>query len=329
MSNNYLLYGSEKYLINEKIDQLILCLEDEVGEKAELIMLDGFETNASLLEHHLTYNSLFALSKILIIKEPLWFKKAGRKTGQYKEIFEVLQAYFAEDNPNQTLIVTNNELTYEDIKAKGFAKNDFLQLFVNNAQAIEFNPDKGELRKWLIENLKAKGLKASDEAIKLLLNSGQDMYYLDNLLEKYALAQIINITPQILADEIEVIYEIKIFKLTDALLNRNRKAALAAFYKLIDQGLAYTDIIPMINFQFTALAQVKAGEENHQDATIIAKETKLNPYVIKNMHKNTRNFSWEELWEIFKLLLELDLQMKTTSLNKGVLVEIFIMQVCK
>lgn len=314
MSNNYLLYGTEKYLINEKITQIIGDIEDRDGEKPELVVLDGDETNANELEYHLTYDSLFSLSKVVVIKEPFWLKKSSRKSGQVKQIVEIFTDYFAKDVVGQTLVATTQEL---------FENNQLVKLFQQNAHIIAYNTNKADLRKWLTRNLSDKGLKATNEALSMMVNSGQDMYYLDNLLEKYALAKINNITPQNLADELDIILETSIFNFTDALISKNLKLSLDTFYKLLEQRISANEIIPMINFQYTALAKVKAAEENNQ------KVVGLNPFVIKKMQKNTRSYTWDEIWRVFKLLLDTDLKMKSTSYDKTTLMEILIINICK
>ncbi len=320
MPTNYLLYGNEKYLINEKINKIILDLENKNGEKPELLIIDD-ETSLLELKHHLTYNSLFTSAKVIVIKEPFWLKKKSRKSGQNRHALEVFQEYFAQGVPGQVLIVTTEESN---------PTNPIIKLFKKNAETISYESmEEKALKKWLNSKLEEKGLRAEPRALASFLASGQDLYYLDNLLEKFALEGTTNITIQRLQDELEVISSTNIFNLTDALISKNVKRALEVLHHLIKEGTMPYLLIGMINHQFSAFAKVKAAQEKGHNNIQIEKETALHTFVVRKMLKHTRRISWDELWQIFALLLDTDLKIKTTSFDNNILLESLVMNICR
>ncbi len=318
--NVFLLYGAEKYIINEKINEIVNEIEQKTGERPELVFLDDDETSITQLQNNLTYSSLFSLSKVIIIKQPFWLQKATRKSGKINEVLEVFKYYFTEDYPDQYLLVSTEELN---------KSNPLVKLFMEKAKVIECQAlDQMGLSKWLVTRLNAKGLQANNEALKLMAGSGQDMYYLVNLIEKLSLAGLTNITPGHLQDELEINSEIKIFKLTDALFNKNIKAGLAALHQLIEQGQTAPYFIAMINNQFMSLAKVKAAVDKGYTRTQIEQVTGLKSFVVRNMLNHVGKYSWPKLWDVFALLLDTDIKLKTTSQDKNILMESLIIKIC-
>lgn len=320
MPANYLLHGNEKYLINEKINKIILDFEDENEEKSELLIIDD-ETSLLELKHHLTYNSLFTSAKVIVIKEPFWLKKKSRKSGQNRQALEIFQEYFAQGVLGQVLIVTSAELN---------DNSPIVKLFKKNAEIIP-HKSMGEkaLEKWLVSKLEEKGLRAESRALAHLLASGQDLYYLDNLLEKFALEGTTNITIQRLQAELDLINDANIFNLTDALISKKVKRSIEVLHHLIEEGSTPYSLIGMINNQFIAFAKVKAALEKGYNNAQIEKETALHAFVVRKMLKHTGGTSWDEVWHIFALLLDADLKIKTTSFDNTILLESLVVNICR
>lgn len=319
MSNVYLLYGSDNYIINSTINQKIEELK-LIHEQPEIVFVDD-ETPLSQLQDTLTYSSLFSFFRIVVIKNPFWLQKTTRKSGKINEVLEIFKYYFTQDNSQQALIVSAEELN---------KSNPIVKLFnQENAELIECQSlTKNGLMKWITSRLNDKGIKASAEVINLLADSGQDMYYLDNLFEKLALTKVVELTKEHLQNELETNYEIKIFKLTDALLARNLKAALNILHQLIEQGQTAPYFIAMINNQFISFAKVKAAADKGYNRAQIEQVTGLRPFIVRNMLNHVGKFSWPEIWRLFELLLDTDIKIKTTSQDNEILMESLVIKIC-
>ncbi|HZK43851.1 MAG TPA: DNA polymerase III subunit delta [Syntrophomonadaceae bacterium] len=317
--NIFLLYGEEDYLINETIKEKINSLKEEYGEP-ELVYIDDDETNLTQLQNFITYNSLFSFFRVVVIKKPFWLQKTSRRSGRNKEVLEIFKHYFLDSNPQQMLIVTTEELV---------RSNPIYKLFAQNAEVIECKRfSQGELKKWLIKSLDSRGIKADEAALNMLVDSGQNMYHLENLLEKFALNKTANITKRELENELESNVEIKIFKLTDALFSKNIKMSLNALHQLIEQGESAQYFLAMINSQFISFAKIKAGVDKGYNRDKIGEVTGLHPFMIRNMLKHVGKYNWPELWDIFEILLATDIKLKTTSIDKNILMESLVIEIC-
>lgn len=320
MANVYLLYGPDNYIINSTIKQKIEELKLE-HEQPEVVFIDDDETTLTQLQDTLTYSSLFSFFRIVIIKDPFWLKKTSRKSGRNNEVLEIFKYYFSQDNSQQALIVTTEELN---------KSNPIIKLFnQKNAEIIECQSlTKAGLINWITSRLADRGIQANNEVINILADSGQDMYYLENLFEKFSLAKVKTLTKDYLQNELETNYEIKIFKLTDALFARNLKAALNVLHQLIEQGQTAPYFIAMINNQFISFAKVKAAADQGYNRSQIEQVTGLRSFMVRNMLSHVGKFTWSEIWHLFELLLITDIKLKTTSLDKDILMESLIIDIC-
>ncbi|MFA7077287.1 MAG: hypothetical protein WC147_02590, partial [Syntrophomonas sp.] len=101
------LWGQESYLIDRKIKDIVTGVREAMGEEPEVVPVDADEMGALELGQTLEFSPLFALSRVVIIKNPGWLGKSGRKMRKTEESLQVLQDYLQHDNHGQVLIVTS------------------------------------------------------------------------------------------------------------------------------------------------------------------------------------------------------------------------------
>lgn len=177
-SQLYLIWGKEAYLIDQEIDRIIRQLE-EGGEEPEILSLDGDELTARELREQLEFSPLFSLHRVAIIKRPYWLGKAKKRGNKSEEYIKAVNDYLNGDGSGQTLIFTTQEMD---------KTNPLIKRLNKEARIIECNPpDKKFLGKWIMEQFKQRGRSCTSGVVKRLQSSGQDMYYLFNLIEKLSL----------------------------------------------------------------------------------------------------------------------------------------------
>ena len=317
----YYFWGDEPYLIDQNISNIIAQIQQENGEEPELLLLDGDETSSLGLGEILQSSSLFALNRVVVIKNPAWLSKSSRKAKKAEEIARILEDYLANIPAGQTLIICASEHQ---------ATNPVAKLLSKQVQTVNVKPLSPKLLgDWIKDKCGPRGLSIEPAAVNLLANSGQDMYYLENLLEKVSLlAHNGSIGPKDLTDELDSRQEISIFKLTDALLNRNLAASLEAFQQLQEQGQPYLLMLHMITGQLLTMTKIKFYQEGGCSFNQIAEMSKQKEFVIRKMLEKSARFSAQDIRVLFQKLLDLDLSMKSQSKDQRILMETMIIDFC-
>lgn len=320
-NNVYYFWGAEAYLMDQRIKDIVERVREENGEEPELVMVDGDDTSALELGETLQFSALFALSRVVVIKNPAWLGKNTRKAKKAEEIVKVIQDYLAQNQSWQTLVLCSVEYN---------ASNPVSKMLAKQAQIIEVKPLSSKaLGDWIKDAFGRRGLQAEAAAINLLANSGQDMYYLENLIEKMALmvnAGIVRVKD--LEMELDTRQEIKVFKLTDALLGRNLAASLEAFAQLQEQGQPYLLMLYMISRQLLSLSKVKFYQEAGYSINQIAEVTAQKDFVVRKMMEKSARFSSDDIRTLFKKLLDIDVSFKSESKDQRMLMETLLVDFC-
>ena len=131
-----------------------------------------------------------------------------------------------------------------------------------------------------------------------------------------------------LEQELDARDEIKIFKLTDALLRRDLKGSMQAFHQLLEQGEHPLLFLNLTVRQLAAMARIKDYGEKGFSNKQIADITGMKDFMVRKFMDSGRHFSWAES-ELFALCLSLDWKIKNTSQDAQFLLESLIIEICK
>ena len=154
-------------------------------------------------------------------------------------------------------------------------------------------------------------ISIDDDAANLLVEFvGSDLWRMNNEINKlkaYKNNQNLTIADaKLLAEEK---FDQKIFDLTDAAADKNRKL----FIKLADEYLS-SDVEPayILTFlirQFRMMARTKDLLDKNPTANL-ALEIKVHPFVAKKLRAQTSNYSIAEIKNIYRKLLKIDIKLK-------------------
>lgn len=100
-----------------------------------------------------------------------------------------------------------------------------------------------------------------------------------------------------------------VFGFLDALSYKNKKRAFLELHRLLDQGEAPLYLLTMITWQVRNLLNVKCLPASG------GSKLKMNPFVRRKAQSQAKNFDENELTDIFHLLLDAEIRLKTTRLN--------------
>jgi len=243
----YYLWGEEAYRIDEEIENIVQQWQARWGQEPEVVFIDSTELSPQQLMESLEFSPLFALQRIVVIKDPAFLGKTGRQTSRIRGFQEILESYMQEMPEGQILILTSSERN---------ATNPLVKLVEKKGKVIPC-PGLGEaeLAKWIEHQFARQGRQAERNLVSSLVRSGQDMYYLKNLIDKLCLMVPTGTIPaSCLEGQMETREEVKIFGLIDGLTARNPQKALLAYHRLRAQGEDNIPMLAMINRQFQTLA---------------------------------------------------------------------------
>lgn len=316
----FYLWGEETLLIDEEIKRITNLVRKKSGEDPELLYIDADDLTPRELMETLEFSPLFSIQRIVIIKRPFWLGKSRRKTIT-ADVQKVLNDYLQRENRGQTLIITANEANLT---------NPIVKVLNKNASVINCKaPGAQFLLKWIKKEVEVQNCSIKPAAAELLAKSGQDLYYLQNLIGKLCLiVKDRAINQGDVEEQLNNREEIKVFKLTDALLNRDIKGSLRAYYQLIAQGEHPLLSLRVITRQFMTLAKVKSylekGLNNNEIAGLIGQKE----FAVKKMAGKSRNYGWAEIQTVFEQLLQTDLDLKSSGKSSDIIMETLLIELC-
>jgi DNA polymerase-3 subunit delta len=175
-------------------------------------------------------------------------------------------------------------------------------------------PQGNEVVNWVRQRTAEKGGRFSSRAAHLLAaNAGNDLQLLENEVEKLILykgaeAEVEEADVQLLSPYAA---EASIFELVDALGGRDAPRASLLFQQKLAEGADPFYLFTMFVRQFRLLIQVKELAEEGKQASAIAAELRLHPFVANKLLQQSRGFSLPQLGEIYRHLLQIDVGSKT------------------
>ncbi len=322
MENNiFLVWGQEQYLIEEQIQKLIEQINLDLGEEVEIISLDADEISAPHLAEILEFSPLFTMARIIVIKRPFWLTKSRRKNNKIEETARVWSNYLQSPPAEQFIILTAEEFAPANTVIKAMGKS---------LQVIECKSlGTAQLKKWLGDQFAANKTGADGNVLSLLASTGQDMYYLKHLIEKTCLiANGRKVVREDFDEDLIRIENTTVFKITDELFKRNAVNAINNLHKFVEQDQPLMMALFMIVRQFINLGKVKYCQEKGYTSQEIANLTKLQGFQIRNMERNTNNFTDQELKAVLSACLQADKDIKGTGKDNLLVIETLIYEIC-
>ncbi|MDX9970885.1 MAG: DNA polymerase III subunit delta [Candidatus Gracilibacteria bacterium] len=193
---------------------------------------------------------------------------------------------------------------------------------------------------WLknyISESKIKVAPGFEKDFLTYINSFDEFKIKNELSKLLAYADGSPLTSEIVKTLIPEPLSITIFNFTDAISKKNAKNAVKFVNDLVNKGTEIFYIFSMIVRQFRILIQVKELHQKGMNEFEIGKKISLHPYPVKLAIPQTKNFTFENLKEIYAELLEIEISTKSgnikTSINDSseltLAIEKLIINFCK
>jgi len=312
----YLLYGNENYLkedISKKLrNRLIAPAYRELNYK----IFYGEKLSINELINDLKTLPMISKHKLLVIKEAEKINKNDEtKLINYfdrpslKNNFSTLIIIYKEGKPNKELITA--------IKRVGIAVNFSIT-------------DKSKLALWIKSKFRQSNKKITQEALFYLQSIvGSDLGRLFNEIEKID----IYTKDQKTIEKEDVMITIggseavNIFKVLDAIGDKDIKNALDGLVKLNQGNLHHLSIFAMIYRQIKLILQTKLLLTKGFNFKEVEKKLKLPYFVVEKIIKQSKKYTFKEICKSYELLNTADLEFKDSQKEPKIILEELVINI--
>lgn len=182
-----------------------------------------------------------------------------------------------------------------------------------------------ELPGWLSREAKARGGSLSqNDAQYLVERVGVNQQSLSNELDKLLIYEPA-ITRQVIDLLTDPAPQSTVFQLLDAAFAGNAKRALAIYREQRALKVEPIQIVAMLAWQLHALAVTKTA--GNKPVQVIAREASLSPFVVQKSQPVSRKLTMQQLKQMIHDLQELDVKLKSTSIDPDEALQYYLLKI--
>lgn len=318
----YILYGENSYSRHHFLSQL----KTDLGlEDSDVTLFAGAQLSPAQLAN--AVNTIpFLVSCRLVVVEGLLARFEPKKMDADKPPKESQQAFSHASHPQPpttTLVLVEEIISPQNSLFKALESVATVKLFPLLKR--------GELLKWIEEQVIKRGGSITPSAMNLLANLvGSNLWGLaneiDKLLQYSAGKPIQDIHIQ---DIVVLAKEANIFHLVDALLQRRAAVASRLLRQLLIQGVTPSHLIGMIGRQLRHLIIAKELLGQKVPEKDIRYKLGLPDFAFRQLLGQARAYTVPQIKHAYQLLLDTDLAIKTGRREDEVALDVLVAELGK
>lgn len=308
--NVYLFFGEEDYLKQQYKGRMKKALMPEKDDM-NYSYFTGKKTEPKEVIGLAETMPFFAERRVIFLEDTGFFKNQCQDLPEYlSQLPEYLCMVFVESE------VDKRSRMYKAVKKYG--------------RVIEFSSQDTEtIIRWVLGILNREGKKITRRDMELFLEkTGNDMGNIEKELEKlvcYTIGREI-----ITSEDIEAVCTVQIsnhiFDMIRAVTEKKQKKALDLYYDLLSLKEPPMRILFLLARQFNLIMQVKELSRSGYDQSRIAKQTGLQPFVVRNYLSYARKYSTEDLREAVEECVRTEEKVKTGYMTDTMSVELLLVK---
>lgn len=308
------MYGDEPYLVERGVKKLLERAVDPGFRDFNLNVFYGNECKGEEVFGAAQTLPMFAERRVVLVKKGGDLPAAA---------MEILLSYLQDPSPGTCLVLQAEKI---DGRKKFFAE------FKKRGELVEFKrPYENQLGPYVRDEVRAAGKKIDGAAADLLgYLVGNNLQELVSQIEKLCVycgkKELIGI-----ADVKAIVSDTKVenvFEFTDALGDKDLGQALRMLTSLLRDGEAPLRILGAVSRHYRQIWQVRELLDRKVPSGELAKASGINPYFLKKVTDQARNYKVSELKLVFERMLELDVAFKSGGMADA-LFERFVIEACK
>ena len=288
------LTGENRFALQQELRRIV---DGFVAEHTDMALeqIDGEDAEFDRIREALQSLPFLASKKLVVLRNP----------GANKQFVESAESLLTDLSEVTDVVI---------IETKPDKRTAYYKFLKKHTDLKEFNElDTPQLSKWLEGQAAFQGATLEKrDALYLIDRVGTNQLTLQNELQK-----LLNYDKKITRDSIDLLSErtpqSTTFDLLDAALRGDKAYALELYGEQRSMKVEPQQIIALLGWQLHALAVVKTAGE--RDATQIASESKLNPFVVRKTLVLARNMSLSTVKELVHSVRILDERLKSESID--------------
>ena len=313
---NYLLCGSESYLIKKKLNEII---QETVHNELEMSVVtydaSAPDFNMSVMIEDASTIPFFTEKKVLVVKNCSFLSASGNLSESDAKLLEKLLSS-VNDTTVLVFILENEKLD---------ARKKIVKFMRKVCREFKFDAlESNDFSRVLKNKVKSCGIEISHDAFEELERRlAGSLSQMENELEKLSL-----LNRPVAIEDIQMlvtrVLEDKAFDLVNAVISGNMKEIFRIWK---DLQVSKTDPIllnSLIGRQFHLILQVQILSKSGKSEATMAQILGAHPYSIKLAHQNAKKISTSLLKELIQDCADLDQKFKSGTIDRQLGFEHFL-----
>lgn len=302
------LTGTNTFMLKTELNKAVAEFVNKHGDIA-LEKYDGDEASAERMMEAVQSLPFLASKKLVVLHNP----------STQKPFVKAIEQVLKNVSATTELIMVEPNLD---------KRSAYYKVLRTKTEYKEFNVlEMHNLSTWIVQYVKEQdGNISLIDAKYVIERVGQNQQMLANELDK-----LITYSPQITRQTINLLTELTpqstIFELLDAAFAQESKKIIRLYKEQRALKVEPQQIVAMLAWQLHVLAVVKAAGE--RGAEQIAKEAKLNPFVVRKTMGIARKVSLNHVKALVRRALELDVKLKTKTMDADDALVYFLLTIGK
>lgn len=310
----YLIYGEESYLKKIYIDKIVSKTVDSAFEDFNFHTFDGKECTLSEIYESAEAVPMMAETKCVLVKD---FPLDTLDENGFEQLERVVS-----ENPDDCALI----FSFVAYEPKGAKWNKAIKLFEKYGYAVKLDKKTStELARMLESGAKRRGKPFAKGVSSYLISCvGSDLNTLLNETEKVcAYAQ----GEEVQKSDVDAVciksLDAKVFDMIKDLTAGRFDSAFRKLSLLFEQREDEFQILGALIAQYSDIYRAKAAVKSGAGAEIIAKYYNYagKEFRLTNAARNGASLSFENLKECIEILLQADTTLKSSALNKRLVLE--------
>ena len=308
---NYLLYGTEKYLINKELKSII---EKNKIEEVNVSRYDLEINNIKEIIDDANTVSLFSSNKLIIVENSFMFSRTAKKIDN----IELIEEYLKQDNHDVIIIFINPNEKLDSAKK-------IVKLIKEKGKILEFNSIKNINN--IVKNMFDDYILENGSIELLIKRVGNNLDLIYQEIEKLKIYKIDskNINKQDILDLTTEVIDIDIFKFVDDIINKNKKDAIKTYKELLKLNEEPIKIIALVASKFRLMYQATTLAKKGYTEEQISEVLGMHKYPVHLAIISGYKYNPKILLKYLNNLADLDIGIKTGEKDKELALELFIL----